>query len=157
MTRVESVPEYDRLRLGLGVLLGFMALMSAWLGRVLILWARYVSGVEAAQGGVGMGGAPALAATGARERVQAVTAPREAGQRPLEARRQSAALAARVTRVELLAIGILGVIIALALTAAVATFASPGSVLGSDTVRLAAVAIFAGAIWRSPSARFRAF
>jgi hypothetical protein len=49
MTRVESVPEYDRLRLGLAVLLGFMVLMAAWLGRVLILWARYVSGVEAAQ------------------------------------------------------------------------------------------------------------
>jgi hypothetical protein len=37
MTRVEAVPYYDQLRLGLSALLGFMLLMSAWLGRVLIV------------------------------------------------------------------------------------------------------------------------
>jgi Na+/H+ antiporter NhaD/arsenite permease-like protein len=145
MTRVESVPEYDRLRLGLAVLLGFMVLMAAWLGRVLILWARYVSNVEAAREAAGAGGAPALAATGEREPVQAVAAQREAGLHRAEERRGSAALAASVTRVELLAIGILGAIMALALSAAVATFASPESVLGNDAVKLAAGAIFAGA------------
>ena len=62
MTRVEAVPEYDRLRLGLSALLGFMILMSAWLGRVLMLWARYVSGIEAAQGRVGVAGAPSFRA-----------------------------------------------------------------------------------------------
>ena len=143
MTRVEAVPEYDRLRLGLSALLGFMILMSAWLGRVLMVWARNVSGVEAAQGRAGLAGAPTLA-TAERALAHAVDA-RQATHRLAETRQQSAALAARASRVELLAIGILGVIVALALFAAVATFASPGSVLGSDTVRLAAGAIFAGA------------
>jgi Na+/H+ antiporter NhaD/arsenite permease-like protein len=43
-----------------------------------------------------------------------------------------------------LAIGLVGGIVALALLAALATFVSPGSVLGSDTVKLAAGAIFVG-------------
>jgi Na+/H+ antiporter NhaD/arsenite permease-like protein len=144
MTRVEAVPEYDRLRLGLSALLGFMILMSAWLGRVLMLWARNVSGVAAAQGRADLAGAPTLAPAAERELARAADA-RKATHRLAETRQQSAALAARASRVELLAIGILGVIVALALVAAVATFASPGSVLGSDTVRLAAGAIFAGA------------
>jgi Na+/H+ antiporter NhaD/arsenite permease-like protein len=42
-------------------------------------------------------------------------------------------------------IGIVGVVIVLALAAALATLTLPGSVLGGDTVRLAAGAIFAGA------------
>jgi Na+/H+ antiporter NhaD/arsenite permease-like protein len=145
MTRVESVPEYDRLRVGLAVLLGFMVLMAAWLARVLILWARYMSIIEAAPGTAGAGAMPTLPPSGAREISGAVEARREASSRLAEARQQTAALAARATRVELLAIVILGVIMALALSAAVATLTSPGSVLGSDTVRLAAVAIFAGA------------
>jgi hypothetical protein len=70
MIRVESVPEYDRLRLGLAVLLGVMALMTVWLGRVLLLWAHDVSGVEAAREAAGAGGAPALAGARKRERGQ---------------------------------------------------------------------------------------
>ena len=143
MTRVEAAPEYDRLRLGLGALLAFMVLMSAWLGRVLMLWARYASGIEAAEGGAGMVAAPALARE--RELARLVEARRQASERPAETRQQSAALAARASRVELLAIAILGVIVALALSAAVVTLASPGSVLGADTVKLAAGAIFVGA------------
>ena len=50
-----------------------------------------------------------------------------------------------MSHVERLAIGLVGGIVALALLAALATFVSPGSVLGSDTVKLAAGAIFAGA------------
>jgi Na+/H+ antiporter NhaD/arsenite permease-like protein len=42
-------------------------------------------------------------------------------------------------------IGIVGTVIVLALLAALTTFALPGSVLGGDTVKLAAGAIFAGA------------
>ncbi len=141
MTRVEAVPAYDRLLVGLSALLGFMVLMSAWLGRVLILWARYVSGIEAGPGEVRLVGA----STGEQTPAGAVELLRKAGKRRAEARQQSAALAAQASRVELLAIGILGVIIGLALSAAVATFASPGSVLGSDTVKAAAGAIFAGA------------
>ena len=144
ITRVEAVPYFDRLRIGLAALLGVMVLMAAWLGRVLILWARYVSSVEAGQEAAdGAGAQPA--ATGERELARTAEAPREASARLEEAGRQPAALAARVTRVELLAIGLLLVIVALALTAAVATLASPASVLKSDAVKLAAGAIFAGA------------
>ncbi len=145
MTRVEAVPYDDQLRFGLGVLLGFMVLLSGWLGWVLMLWARYAGGVEAAQSRAGVAGAPTLAPTGEPARAPAANARREAGRRPAETRQTSAALAARAPRVELLAIGILGVIVALALSAAVATLAAPGSVLGSDTVKVAAGAIFAGA------------
>jgi Na+/H+ antiporter NhaD/arsenite permease-like protein len=42
-------------------------------------------------------------------------------------------------------IGIVGVVMVLALLAAIATFVTPGSLLGGDTQRLAAAAIFAGA------------
>ena len=60
-------------------------------------------------------------------------------------RQQPATLAAQASRVELLALAILSVIIALALSAAVATLWSPRSVIGGDTVKVAAGAIFAGA------------
>ena len=145
MTRVEAVPYYDQLRLGLGALLGFMLLMSAWLGRVLIVWARYMSGVEAApaDAGVGVGAPPAPAEE--READRAALAHSEAGQRLVKAHREFAVPAAQVSHVERMAIGLVGGIVALALLAALATFVSPGSVLGSDTVKLAAGAIFAGA------------
>ena len=145
MTRVEAVPDYDRLLIGLSALLGFMVLMSAWLGRVLMLWARYVSDIEAAPGGGGAVGAPTIAPTGEREPARVVEARREARQRRGEVRQQPATLAAQASRVELLAFAILGVIIALALSAAVATLWSPRSVIGGDTVKMAAGAIFAGA------------
>ena len=145
MTRVEAVPDYDRLLIGLSALLGFMVLMSAWLGRVLMLWARYVSDIEAAPAGGGAVGAPTIAPTGEREPARVVEARREARQRRGEERQQPATLAAQASRVELLAFAILGVIIALALSAAVATLWSPRSVIGGDTVKVAAGAIFAGA------------
>jgi Na+/H+ antiporter NhaD/arsenite permease-like protein len=143
MTRVAAVPYYDQLRLGLGVLLAFMLLMSAWLGRVLIVWARYMSGVEAAPAGAGVGAPPAPAEE--READRAALAHSEAGQRLVKAHREFAVPAAQVSHVERLAIGLVGGTVALALLAALATFVSPGSVLGSDTVKLAAGAIFAGA------------
>ena len=143
MTRVQAIPYYDQLRLGLSALLGFMLLMSAWLGRVLIVWARYMSGVEAAPAGAGVGASPAPAKE--READRAALAHREAGQRLVKAHGEFAVPAAQVSHVERLAIGLVGGIVALALLAALATFVSPGSVLGSDTVKLAAGAIFAGA------------
>ncbi len=145
MTRIEAVPDYGRLRLGLGVLLGLMVLMSAWLGWVLMVWARHVSAMEATLGSTGAAGIPTFAPTGERELDRTINVRSEAARRLAEARQESEALAARVSHVERLAIAILGTIIALALLAALATFASPGSVLGSDTVKLAAGAIFAGA------------
>jgi Na+/H+ antiporter NhaD/arsenite permease-like protein len=57
---------------------------------------------------------------------------------------QSAALAARVTHVERLAIGLVGATVSLAVLAAVATLASPRTVFDSDAAKLAAGAIFAG-------------
>jgi Na+/H+ antiporter NhaD/arsenite permease-like protein len=144
MTRVEAVPYFDQLRFGLSALLGFMLLMSAWLGRVLIVWARYMSGVEAApaDAGVDVGAPPAPAEE--READRAALAHSEAGQRPVKAHQEFAVPAAQVSHVERLAIGLVGGIVALALLAALATFVSPGSVLGSDTVKLAAGAIFVG-------------
>ena len=85
MTRVEAVPDYDRLLIGLSVLLGLMMLMSAWLGRVLMLWARYLSDIETAPGGGGAVGAPMIAPPGEREPVRVVDAHREARQRQVAA------------------------------------------------------------------------
>ncbi len=145
MTRVETVPAYDRLLIGLSALLGLMLLMSAWLGRVLMLWARYLSDIEAAPGGGGAVPAPTITSTVGREPARVVEARREARQRHGKARQQPATLAAQASRVELLALAILSVIIGLALSAAVATLWSPRSVIGGDTVKAAAGAIFAGA------------
>jgi signal transduction histidine kinase len=103
MTRVEAAPEYGRLRLGLAVLFGFMVLISAWLGRTLIVWTRHIRGIEAALGGAGADGMPTLAPTGERELDRVIAALNEAGMRLAEARRQSEALAARVARAERLA------------------------------------------------------
>ncbi|MGD0185608.1 MAG: anion transporter [Roseiarcus sp.] len=141
MTRVDAAPYLDQLRLALGVLLGLMALMSAWLGRVLILWARYTRTVEAAPSVVSVSGAPAW--TGEREMERAVVARRD-GQSPVVARHEPENMAAQLTQVERMALGLVGAIVALALLAAVATFASPSSVYRSDAARLAAGAIFGG-------------
>ena len=103
MTRVEAAPYLDQLRLGLGVLLVLMALMSAWLGRVLILWARYTRTVEAAPGVVGVSGAPT--SLGERGIERALVARRD-GQSPVVALREPESLAAQLTHVERLALGL---------------------------------------------------
>ena len=141
MTRVDVAPYFDQLRLGLGVLLGLMALMSAWLGRVLILWARYTRTVEAAPSVVSVRGA--AVSLGEREIERALVARRD-GQSPVVALREPESLAAQLTHVERLALGLVGAIVVLALVAAVVTFASPSSVYRSDATRLAAGAIFGG-------------
>jgi len=46
MTRVRAVQGFQPLQLGLGVLLALMVLMSAWLGRTLLVWGRHVRGIE---------------------------------------------------------------------------------------------------------------
>ncbi len=48
MTRVRAVQGFRPLQLGLGVLLALMVLMSAWLGRTLLVWGRHVRGIEGA-------------------------------------------------------------------------------------------------------------
>jgi hypothetical protein len=48
MMRVQAAPGYDRLRLGLGLLLSLVLGMSAWLTRVLVVWTRHVRTIETA-------------------------------------------------------------------------------------------------------------
>jgi Na+/H+ antiporter NhaD/arsenite permease-like protein len=62
-----------------------------------------------------------------------------------EAGRAEASITSRRGHRAWASIAIVGIVIALALLAALANFVRPGSVLGGDTVRLAAAAIFAGA------------
>ncbi|MBV9250444.1 MAG: sensor histidine kinase, partial [Acetobacteraceae bacterium] len=87
MTRVEAAPDFARLRLGLGVLLGFMVLITAWLGRALIIWARHIRGIEAALATAGAEGMPALSPTGERELDRVIEALNDASHRLMEARR----------------------------------------------------------------------
>ena len=53
MTRVQAARGLRPLELGLGVLFGLMVAMSAWLGRMLVVWGRLVRGIEAALAGAG--------------------------------------------------------------------------------------------------------
>ena len=113
MTRVHVGTGYQPLRLGLGVLLGLMLLMSAWLGRTVLVWGRHVRGIEAALGHAGttgmpaMGmqgtGMPAVGRTGERELDRIIDALNEAGLRLAEAQRASDAMTVRVARAERLA------------------------------------------------------
>ena len=141
MIRVEAVPDFDRLRLGLGALLGLMALMSAWLGWVLILWARHARQTE----GEAEAAPRPPAAAPAQGRVRARTASVAAAARGRRLQAGGRSVPAPASRVEFMAMALLAAIIALALAAAVVTLASPLSVLRADTVKLAAGAIFAGA------------
>ena len=103
MTRVQAARGFRPLQLGLGVLLGLMLLMSIWLGRTLQIWARHVRGIEAALGGAGPAGMPAVTRTGERELDRIIDALNDAGARLTEARLQSDAMSARVARAERLA------------------------------------------------------
>ena len=80
-----------------------MLLMSIWLGRTLLIWARHVRGIEAALGGAGPAGMPAVTRTGERELDRIIDALNDAGARLAEARLQSDAMSARVARAERLA------------------------------------------------------
>ena len=103
MTRVRSAEGFRPLQAGLGVLLGLMALMAAWLGRILLVWGRHVRGIEAALGAAGQAGMPAVPRSGERELDRIVDALNEAGRRLAEARREREAMGARVARAERLA------------------------------------------------------
>jgi len=103
MTRVRAVQGFRPLQLGLGVLLALMALMSAWLGRTLLVWGRHVRGIEAALRGAGSERMPVIARTGERELDQIIDALNEAGRRLAEARREADAVGARIAQAERLA------------------------------------------------------
>ncbi len=103
MTRVQAVQGLQPLQLGLGVLLGLMALMSAWLGRMLWVWGRHVRSIQGALNQAGAGGMPAVGRTGERELDQIIDALNQAGMRVAEARREADTMSARAARAERLA------------------------------------------------------
>jgi signal transduction histidine kinase len=103
MTRVQTEQGLRPLQLGLGVLLGLMVLMSAWLGRMLVVWGRHVRGIEAALAGAGQSGMPAVARTGELELDRIIDALNDAGQRLAKARHDAEQMAIRVARAERLA------------------------------------------------------
>jgi signal transduction histidine kinase len=103
MTRVQSAPGLRPLQLGLGVLLALMVLMSAWLGRMLLVWGRHVRSIEGALAQAGPDGLPAVPRTGERELDRIIDALNDAGRRLDRARRESEDMASRVTRAERLA------------------------------------------------------
>jgi len=67
MMRVQAAPGYDRLRLGLGLLLTLVVGMSAWLTRVLVVWTRHIRAIETALGRQDPTRMPAIERTGERE------------------------------------------------------------------------------------------
>lgn len=103
MTRVIASQGYRPLRLGLGILLGLMLLMSALLARTLLVWGRHVRGIEAALAVAGPGEMPAMPRTGEVEFDRIVDALNEARLRLAEARQGSEVMALRVARAERLA------------------------------------------------------
>ena len=103
MTRVRAVKGFWPLQLGLGVLLGLMVVMSAWLGRALLVWRRHVRGIEGALRGTGAERMPVVARTGERELDQIIDALNEAGRRLAVARQETDTMAARAARAERLA------------------------------------------------------
>lgn len=103
MTRVRAVQGFQPLRLGLGVLLTLMALMSAWLGRTLLVWGRHVRGIERALHTAGATGLPRVGRTGERELDQIIDALNQAGLRVAEARQEADHMAGRAARAERLA------------------------------------------------------
>jgi len=103
MTRVQSAPGFDRVRLGLGVLLALMLGISLWITWMLVVWSRHVRGIETALARTDPTGIPALHETGERELDRIIGALNEAGRRLAVARRESEALAVRVTTAERLA------------------------------------------------------
>lgn len=103
MTRVQAAQGFQPLQLGLGVLLALMVLMSAWLGRTLLVWGRHVRRIEAALRSAGPGGMPAVGRTGERELDQIIDALNEAGLRLAEARHEADVMAVRAARAERLA------------------------------------------------------
>jgi signal transduction histidine kinase len=103
MMRVQAAPGYDRLRLGLGLLLALALGTSGWLTRVLLVWTRHVRAIETALGRHEPETMPTVERTGERELDRIIDALNEAGLRLAAARQQSEALTAQVTASERLA------------------------------------------------------
>jgi signal transduction histidine kinase len=103
MTRIRAVHGFQPLRLGLGVLLGLMVLMSAWLGRTLLVWSRHVWGIERALLTAGAAGMPTISRTGESELDQIIDALNQAGLRLAKAQQEADSMSAKAARAERLA------------------------------------------------------
>jgi signal transduction histidine kinase len=103
MTRVQSAPGLLPLQIGFGILFALMVLMSAWLGRTLLVWGRHVRGIELALARAGQDGMPAVPRTGETELDRIIDALNDAGQRLAQARQEAEQMAIRVARAERLA------------------------------------------------------
>ncbi len=103
MTRVRAVQGFQPLQLGLGVLLALMVLMSAWLGRTLLVWGRHVRGIEGVLHRQVPPACPIVGRTGERELDQIIDALNQAGLRVAEARQEADRMAGRAARAERLA------------------------------------------------------
>ncbi|MGA2128151.1 MAG: HAMP domain-containing sensor histidine kinase [Xanthobacteraceae bacterium] len=103
MIRVQSAAGLGQLKLGLGILLLLMVAMSAWLGRMVAVWAGHVRSIEAELSRTTAPGVPAVSPTGERELDRIIEALNEAGRRLVAARAQADALSARIQRAERLA------------------------------------------------------
>ena len=103
MTRVRAIQGFRPLQLGLGVLFALMVAMSAWLGRILLVWGRHVRSIESALRRTDSKRMPVIAPTGEQELDQIIDALNEAGLRLAEARQEADAMAARAAWAERLA------------------------------------------------------
>jgi signal transduction histidine kinase len=103
MTRVPAAPGFERLRLGLGVLLALVLGSSGWLTWLVAVWARHIGAMEAALAREDSGTIPVLAPTGERELDRIVAALNGARRRLEASRRRSEELVVRVGAAERLA------------------------------------------------------
>ena len=103
MARVQGAHGYDRLRIGLGVLLALVLGIAAWVTWLTLAWGRHVRSIEAALATHDIEDLPRLPRTGERELDRVVVALNDAGQRLSAARVRSAEMAARVAASERLA------------------------------------------------------
>ena len=103
MTRIEAAPGFDRLQLGLGVLLGLMIGMSGWLAFLLSSWSKRVRRIENALAQRTAETLPRIEPTGEHELDRIVGALNDAGERLKDARHRAAEMAERVAAAERLA------------------------------------------------------
>jgi signal transduction histidine kinase len=103
MTRIQAAPGYERLRLGLGLLLALVVLMSTWLAWVVTGWSRQIGGLETALSRNDIAALPTLARTGERDLDRLVAALNDLAARLAAARGQADAMTARAAAAERLA------------------------------------------------------
>ncbi len=103
MTRVRASKGFQPLELGLGTLMALTVLMSALLGRTLLVWSRRVAEIEAALARAGADGIPAVQPTGERELDRVIAALNDAGSRLARARAEAREMTVRMATSERLA------------------------------------------------------